>query len=581
MTMLSLGLHPNDETLSRLADLSEIERMASRVGRHAARCESCRATIAGMQSLGESARSMPDAALPEALLGRVVAARSATARPATPEPVAVPALSADAGGRGHWVTRKRGAVLAAAAAIAVVVLAGPIWRRHTLAAAGHGELTIVPRYPAAGQTIGIRFMPATDWAGGDSLWVGGVVDLRFHPGEALRTLSVPVGTSLARTSDGSYRGRLTLPPNTLSGAISVVNQRPSSYDWGPMVAKAVLLTGDASGQRPSLDAMENAVLTDRNFMTASVLARAFARWAPDHPMRWLVTDPGSSDGIIDWLTYFSSAERRFASLTARLNSRPRARAGELAGMAGLAYRIEEPEAAAVWTERLMKEHPDNPWALQLRAQQLHQMELRSAPRDSIARLLPSLDTLYARSGGRLMDVYTIGSVVRNNGDSATIHRWSVREARLGRFYPNEFRGRRELFRDIELRDSAEAYAREVITGAVGVWSHPAHIEQARAYASLASVALARGQYALAVTLADSGRVDPCIWIGQDTRALALLALGDTARAVPHLAAFVKNDLFLTADSARRMLGAGVSAEAWRQAVDSVETVRRDCARPAR
>ena len=581
MTTLTMSLHPSDEMLSRLADESDIQRMGSRAGRHAARCDLCQATIATMRALGESARSMPLAALPDTLLARiVVAASTGMTRPVAHDSDFAPAAGGEAGTRRHWLTRKRGAVLAAAAAIVVAALVGPMWRRHTLAAAGPGLLTISPRYPRAGQVVGIRFMPAAAWAGGDTLWVGGIIDVRNQRDRGPRSSTVPVGTTLLRGNDGAYRGRLTLPPTALSGTISVVNRRPSLYYWGRIVAKTVLLTGDASGERPSLDAMEDAVLTDRNSMTANLLANAFARWAPGHPLRWLVSEPGRSTGVIDWLTYFSSAERRFASLTTRLNAQPNARAGELAGMAKLAYLIEEPEAAAQWTERLMNEHPDNPWALALRVQQLHEMELRGTPRDSIALLLPTLDTLYMRSGGRLAEMHILEHVVRNNGDSATIHRWSLRQARLGRSYPGEFRGRQELFRDAQLRDSVEAYARDVLSGTRDVDSRPAMLVRARAYSSLASVALARGRYADAVVLTDSARSDSCVWMGQDTRALALLALGDTVRALPFIAAFAKNELFFTADSARRMLGSHATRESWRHASDSVEAVRMQCVRDA-
>jgi hypothetical protein len=381
---------------------------------------------------------------------------------------------------------------------------------------------------------------------------------------------------------------MTLPVDALSGDIRI-RTAPVASLRARIIADIVLLTAGSAEGRPSLDAMESAVHEDRSFMVARVLADAFARWAPDHPMRWLVTSTSAADGAFDWLRYFDGTERRFAKLTTRLNAQTNARAGELAGMAALAYRLEEPAAAAEWTERLMREHPDNPWALDLRVRQLHEMELRGAPRDSIARLLPSLDTLYERSGGRLKRTYDIMSLVVNNGDSATIHRWAVREARTGRYYVNEFFGRRATFSDTELRDSVEAYAREALAqpavGGVGyvLFAQPriAAFERARAYSYLASVALARGQFRKAIALTDSARIDECMWPGQDTRALALLALGDTATAAPYLAVFGKNSVVVTPDSAQRMLGSSFSAPRWQQAVDSVEAAPQACRPPGR
>ena len=84
-----------------------------------------------------------------------------------------------------------------------------------------------------------------------------------------------------------------------------------------------------------------------------------------------------------------------------------------------------------------------------------------------------------------------------------------------------------------------------------------------------------------VSLTDSARLSECAAMGQDTRALALLALGDTAAAMPYLAAFGKNSSILTPDSASKLLGSRFDQSRWRQAVDSVEAVRQGCRRRGR
>ena len=106
------------------------------------------------------------------------------------------------------------------------------------------------------------------------------------------------------------------------------------------------------------------------------------------------------------------------------------------------------------------------------------------------------------------------------------------------------------------------------------------VERAYAYSYLASVALARRQYRAAVVLTDSARFSECAAMGQDTRALALIALGDTAAAMPYLAAFGKNGTLLAPDSASKLLGSRFDQSRWRQAVDSVEAVRQACRRRA-
>lgn len=588
MTMLSMSMHPSDETLSRLADQSEIERMRSRAGRHVARCERCRGEVAAIGALGNAARAMPEPALPDALHARVVE-RQRIEGPLAPSRLGANLVGSRSEERPsrHWSAKKRSAVAAAAAVIVLGALLGPIWRRHNLAAAGAGEATMFPVYPPPGTTAGIRFVPATSWRGGDTLWVSGVIDLRIDPRDARWPGPVSVSTLLLRERDGSYRGRVAVPAGALSGSLTLMTG-PAVSSTSRRVAKLLVLTSDARGSRPSLDAMESAVYNDRSFMVEGTLTDAFARWAPGHPMRWLVDVSRARRGPFDWLQFFTSGERRFARLTEQLNKRTDVRAAELAGMAGLAYRLEEPAAAAEWTERLVREHPGDPWTIDLRAQQIHEMELREAPEDSIARLIPSLDTLYARAHGHVGDMYRVTMIVGNHADSATQRRWSLRAARAGTFLPNEFHGRRAILRDPEMQDSVAAFAREVLAGGTtpALWNSSIYmrnpgIERARAYSYLASVALAQRRYRAAVALTDSARVSECVWIGEDTRPLALLASGDTAAAVPYLAAFGKDNVALTPDSARALLGSRFDPRRWQQAVDSVEAVRQGCRRQAR
>ena len=127
-----------------------------------------------------------------------------------------------------------------------------------------------------------------------------------------------------------------------------------------------------------------------------------------------------------------------------------------------------------------------------------------------------------------------------------------------------------------MRDSVEAAARDLLATVIPTESRYSLLERSRAYRNLASVALARGDYRMAVLFTDSARVDACIWMGRDTRALALLASGDTAGALPYLAVFAKNNRLLPADSLQRMLGSHFTSTRWQQAVDSAEAAYQSC-----
>jgi hypothetical protein len=441
-----------------------------------------------------------------------------------------------------------------------------------------------PRYPRPGSSVGILFVPSAAWSGGDTLWASAIVDLRDVPATGRRVATVAAAATLLRDRDGAYRGRLALPDAALSGVVSITGTSRGA-DFPRWVARLLLLTSNAAGDRPSLDALESAVYNDRYFMREGVLADAFARWAPGHPMRWLVDDGRRKHGTFDWLRFFDSEERRFAKLTEQLNGRRDVRPAELAGMAGLAYRIEEPGVAAEWTERLLREHPDDPWALQLRAEEIHEMELRGAPADSIAPLVPLLDSLYptSRFGGLL--AYQVALITGRYADSLTQRRWALRSARAGRYSPGYFSRRAESFNDAEFRDSAAAYARDVLASVTTAvpWNGPlgmpnAMLDRARAYSTLASVALASHRYRDALALTDSARVSECVWPGRDTRALARLALGDTASAIRDLAAFGRAPFALGVDDTRRLLGPRFNPQQWQAAVDSAERARLSCRR---
>lgn len=579
-----LSMHPSDETLSRLADRSEIERMRWRAGRHLARCARCRGEVAAIEALGEAARGLRGPALPPAL-GRRVAERRRLAGPVAPSSLEAAAEGSLAGGRRRPSTAQRWGGVAVAAAIVLFALAGPIWHRRTLAAASEGEASIYPRYPRPGTTVGVRFLPGARWQGGDTLWAWGIVDLRTPDRTNGRLASVTVGAALVRGRDGAYRGRVVLPDDALSGVINIAGFSGATL-LPRSVARLVVLTAAPQGDRPSLDALESAVYNDRYIMRAPIVADAFARWAPSHPMRWLVENvSGRPRRPFDWTRFFDSEQRRFATLTEQLRDRTDLRPAEMAGMAGLAYRIEEPEIAAEWTERLLREHPGDPWALELRARQIHEMELRSAPHDSIAALIPSLDSLYPTSRASRGVLYDLTRITSRQADPATRRRWQLRAARAGIIGAPGYLGQPPAFSDPELRDSIAAYARELVRRhpAPASWNGPMNLldpglQRVIGYSLLASAALARHEYPAALALSDSARLGSCVWPARGTNALARLALGDTAAAIPALAGYGRAPGAVVPDSARQLLGSYFNPQQWQAAVDSAERGRRSCRR---
>jgi hypothetical protein len=572
-----MSLHPNEETLSRLADLSEVELLRSRAGRHATRCDECAATITELGALGDAARAIPDVQ-PSPLLwtrieesrGEAVHTSEASADDATPTP-----LIHSPGAPGESVGRRSGRYVRAAyvlAAASVVIAAILLWRSQSvphLSAAGLERLVLTPAYPAPGSTIRVRYIPGV-LPKADTLWLEADVALTVASASKVRPLATAyTAVRLTRTAAGEYSGTLVLPGNALAAVVDVVDSLGR-----PAVARSSLrelvLTSGSSGDRPTLDAMERA--SELRLGTArQQLAESFVRWAPDHPLRWALSeDSHPGGGILDWVRRFTRTERAFARLDKAMSGRMHHSVSELRGMIALGYALEDPVAARRWTDVLIAEHPDDPHALAARASAIHQMELDGVPRDSIATLLPSLDTLYVRSGGLLVDRWAVAQLIGRYGDSATVRRWQLRQSRGALPFvmnPDAL----EWLKDVEIRDSAEANARELLTSSPVPLLRGARFERIWAFMTLANVAYLRGDARGAIAFTDSAQAlgDSCSRPTTHVRVDALLAIGDTVRAEEALAERLwwRDAL---GDSARVLLGNHFDARRWKSEVAAAQ-----------
>lgn len=556
--------HPAERSLSRIADLSETEQARTRAGRHVRQCAQCAVTVAEFRALGEAARAMTDAA-PSPLLASRVLAEVGTSHPA---PVA-PAVST------RW-RRSRALVPVAIAAVSLLaVLFGPSAEKARLSASSFERLVLSPQYPIPGSAVSVRWEAPPSFDPRDTVWLHAT----FAQDVMAPGLAIDVRAPLVQSAAGDYRGALTIPRSARSGALRVAGR-----DGDPMTAGQptthLLLTGVPGAGGPSLDALETATeLTWSGNAAGRALASAFERWAPDHPFRYVLHEKRS--GPLDWLDVFSSRERTYASLDEALGSRRSVRVHEMVGMTRLAYAIEEPGEAARWTARLVREHPGSPHALAAQVSAIHHLELEGIARDSIAKLLPRLDTLYERARGRLLDRWTLVEMVNRNADSATAYRWRLRWARAG-YYPagaDAESALLEWMRDPALADSAEAHARERLAGIRLVSPLADPYSRPRSYVVLAAVALARGAPRRAVQLTDSARLDagPCLRMGTLIRARALLAAGENAEATEAFAIHAQYR-GISLDSARALIGPGLDAARWAAGTEQARARRAECER---
>lgn len=591
---LMMSIHPSDETLSRLADLSEVELLRTRAGRHAARCGECTAAIAELRALGDAARAIPDVQPSPLLWTRIENSRAEAVHAADGSATgALRVPSHDAPERPDKSNRRwsgkvirTSSVLAAAAVIVGMVL---LWPSHSvphLSAAGLERLVLTPLYPAPGGTVRVRYTP-----GGvpkaDRLWLEAEVAYTAASATKARPLATAyTAVPLARAAAGEYVGTLVLSRSALAAVVDVVDSMGRSAVPRSSLRELVLTSG-ASGNRPTLDAMERASEL-RLGAAREQLAESFVRWAPDHPLRWAISDVAWSSsntgidsrpagGILDWVRRFMRTERAFARLDKALSARPHHSVSELRGMIALGYALEDPTSARRWTDVLVAEHPDDPRALAARASALHQMELDGVSRDSIDALLPSLDTLYVRSGGLLLERWGVAQLIDRYGDSSAVRRWQLRQARGAPPFVVSAEALASL-KDAGLRDSAEANARELLaSSAPPPLFRSAKVERMWAFLTLAGVAYWRGDARGAVAWTDSAQAlgDSCSKPTTHVRVVALLAVGDTLRAEEALADrwWWRDDL---RDSARVLLGRRFDASRWQSRVAAAQQRYRAC-----
>lgn len=580
-----MSIHPNEETLSRLADQSEVELMRSRAGRHVANCASCAAVITEWRTLGAAARAAAEREPSPELWARIDEARAhggpfaaldGSDAEAVQEITDGSAIAPIESQRRWSAGTVRAAVFATAAAVVAAVFLWPSNSVRELSATALEHIELSPKYPAPGGTIHVRYVPGGATRS-DTLWLEGSVALSTTAASKARPSATMVSSApLVRTSATEYTGTLELPTNALAATVRVVNSLGQPAVRRSSLHELILTSGPQS-DRPTLDAMERATELYRFGMARQQLAESFARWAPDHPMRWaLYDDSRSATSMLDWVRRFTRTERAFARLDKNLSAQHVHRVFELVGMIDLAYALEDPVAARRWTDALVAEHPDDPRALAAKARALHQMELDGVPRDSIELLLPTLDTLYVRSGGLLIDPWGVSELIRLNGDSSTVRRWHIREVRH-RAWLVESRDPTLLLEDGVLRDSAEAYAREVVQFSPVSRLVTGRYERVGAFTILGDVAYRRGDARTALAWTDSAErvMDGCPNPATHLRVLSLLALGDTLRAEDAIARRWWSDE-ASETEARNLLGRRFDALRWQNKLAAAKRDFRSC-----
>jgi len=580
-------VHPTFDALSAFADASSEEVSQARVRRHVRECDACRATVEEIRAMGVAARELPLRAAPPDLWARVAARRaddvevetgttvigdagSPTAPADAPSPTGTPTTGVD-DSRGLTT---RGKSIAFGVMFVVLALAASMMlpSRTPLEATGLSRLAVSPARPVAGGTIAVRYTPAPYFRHEPRLVLIGRVSRSGERRDVLRRLWAFDADSLATLlpkSDGSFVARVTLPADFSWAQLAVVASTGDRMDRDGNALWTVV--GGNADHSASLEALmsaeESRALWIGHFDNHLVggpqwsIADTIQRYFPKHPAGWAYyTRYGTRRGVFDFLRFFETAERKYASFDDALWPERTLDADREHAMVAFARRIEEPLETAKWATRLAREHPDDERAFDDLSGAIHQMQLNSTAglADSMHTWLPLLIDVARRDasstlGDGLMTGYSAGtprseviaSLAQEFGDSAMKAVWPV--TRLTNDFvvpgaaPRSMTAEEERQARAQLAGScARPAGRFSLSSGTTQVVQFCTLVRSNLLASLSLLEAERGHATLALTLADSSLnarkpAWACAASGYRPRARALLMLGDSARAVSELA----------------------------------------------
>jgi len=315
------------------------------------------------------------------------------------------------------------------AAAAVLVLAAGAglwfaWPTATLTAGDiQGELTLTPGTPRAGQTVQVAYRAPSTLIGRDRL----VLRARYRSTRDdayQRTTRQTVAAQLTRAGAGLFRTTLRLPDSVVYAAFAVEDADGRIVDSNGRRLWE-LLVHDPEG-RPTFDALmqrENDMM-GRNWEQGYETARQVAALYPDRVASW--------SGLLLYEKFVlgeSHLDSTLAAHQARLNAfhhrlAPRASltADDLGWMLWYARSVGDSTLERYWRDRLEREAPASPLAVQERAIAIGNRAWKD--KDSV-RALADLDRLWDEAGPAHGNLVNVGwSMAQRVGDSAGLVRWA-------------------------------------------------------------------------------------------------------------------------------------------------------------
>ncbi len=315
------------------------------------------------------------------------------------------------------------------AAAAVLVLAAGAglwfaWPTATLTAGDiRGELTFTPATPRAGATVQVTYRAPTTLASGGRL----VLRARYRtPRDEASQWATrqTVAAELEKARDDLFRASLRLPDSVVYAAFAVEDADGRIVDSN---ARRLweLLVHDRDG-RPTIDALKQREndLMGRNWEQGYETARQVAALYPDRVASW--------SGLLFYEKFVLSESHLDSTLAAhqarlkafhhRLAPRASLTADDLGWMLWYARSVGDSTLERYWRDRLEREAPASPLAVQERAIAIGNRAWND--KDSV-RALADLDRLWDEAGPAHGNLVNVGwSMAQRVGEPAALVRWA-------------------------------------------------------------------------------------------------------------------------------------------------------------
>jgi peroxiredoxin len=315
----------------------------------------------------------------------------------------------------------------AAAAVLVLAASGGLWfawPTATLTAGDiQGEFTFAPATPRAGATVQVTYRAPTTLAGRDRL----VLRARYRTprDEAYQwNTRQTIAAELKPEGGGLFRASVRLPDSVVYGAFAVEDSDGRIVDSNGRRLWE-LLVHDREG-RPTFDALKQREndLMGRNWEQGYETARQVAALYPDRVASWsdllfyekLVLGESHLDSTL------AAHKGRLKAFHDRLAPRASLTGDDLGWMLWYARSVGDSTLERYWRDRLEREAPASPLAVQERAIAIGSRAWKD--KDSV-RALADLDRLWDEAGPAHGNLVNVGwSMAQRVGDSTGLVRWA-------------------------------------------------------------------------------------------------------------------------------------------------------------